>query len=153
MININNAEMKELTKVDGIGKVIALNIVNYRKRNNGFNELKELKNIKGIANKTYKKIMARLTTSDENSNFREIKIEIKPQEFGIENLDEMHLVGEMNNWNPNDKTYSLIEGENGIWTNKFNLKPGTEYKIMYDSTSWEEDKYIGNNEENFKVSY
>jgi DNA uptake protein ComE-like DNA-binding protein len=40
MININNAEMKELTKVDGIGKVIALNIVNYRKRNNGFNELK-----------------------------------------------------------------------------------------------------------------
>jgi competence ComEA-like helix-hairpin-helix protein len=101
MININNAEMKELTKVDGIGKVIALNIVNYRKRNNGFNELKELKNIKGIA----------------------------------------------------DKTYSLIEGENGIWTNKFNLKPGTEYKIMYDSTSWEEDKYIGDNDDNFKVSY
>ncbi|MFN2341616.1 MAG: helix-hairpin-helix domain-containing protein [Halanaerobium sp.] len=153
MININNAEMKELTKVDGIGKVIALNIVNYRKRNNGFNELKELKNIKGIAEKTYKKLMARLTTSDKNSNFRKIKIEIKPQEFGIKNLDEMHLVGEMNNWNPNDKTYSLFEDENGIWTNKFSLKYGTEYKIMYDSTSWEEDKYIGDNEENFKVSY
>ena len=71
----------------------------------------------------------------------------------IENPNEMHLVGEMNNWNPEDKSFSLIEKNDGTWTNRFNLEAGTEYKIMYDSISWEENKYIGDNGHNFKVSY
>lgn len=153
MININSAEVEELTKIDGIGKVTALNIIQYRKRKNGFKELKELKNIKGIAGKTYKKVKARFITSDKNSNSKKIKIEISPQKLGIENPNEMHLVGEMNNWDPEDKSYSLIENKDERWSNKFNLEAGTEYKIMYDSITWEENKYIGNNGYNFKVSY
>lgn len=153
MININNAKVEELTKLTGIGRATALNIVKYRKMENGFNELNELKNIKGIADKTYEKIESKLTLVDENSDFKKIKIEIKPQELGIENPTEMHLVGEMNDWKPEDKTFNLIKDENGVWINEFNLESGTEYKIMYDSTDWEEDKYIGDRGDNFIVSY
>ena len=153
MININRAEVEELTEIDGIGRVTALSIIQYRKRQNGFTELKELKNVRGIADKTYKKIKLSLTISDEKSNIKRFRIEVKPEEIGIENPNEMHLVGEMNNWNPEDKSFSLIEKNDGTWTNRFNLEAGTEYKIMYDSISWEENKYIGDNGHNFKVSY
>lgn len=153
MININSSELEELTEISGIGRVTALNIIQYRNKNNGFDELQELKNIRGIADRTYEKIRSKLTVFDENSNLYELKIEIRPQEIGIENPDEMHLVGEMNNWDPEDKTYNLIESEDGKWTNNFNLEEGTEYKVMYDSTSWEEDRYLGDSGENFKVSY
>ncbi len=152
MININKVELKDLTEVNGIGKVTALNIIQYRKENDGFNNLIELKNINGIAEKTYKKIKPNLTVGENTPNSK-VEITVNPQELGIENPNEIHLVGEMNDWKPEDQTYSLVEDENGIWTNVFNLEDGTEYKIMYDSTAWEEDKYIGDSGNNFIVSY
>jgi len=175
MININKAGIDDFTQIDGIGKGKAANIIKYREDNNGFNSLEELKEVKGIARKIFNNIKSNLTISNEYSEeesdeilFRDdqssdeqsnedqsddekVSISINTQEMGIDSPEEVHLVGEMNNWNPEDKTYSLIEKEDGVWSNEFDLEAGTEYKIMYDSTDWEENKYIGDNGANLVV--
>lgn len=176
MININKAGIDDFTKIDGIGKGKAANIIKYREENNGFDSLEELTEVKGIAEKIFNKIQSDITISDDQlseeqsseeqiieeqntdnesveyeSDEEKVRISINTQELGLDSPGEMHLVGEMNNWNPEDKTYSLIEKENGIWSNEFDLEAGTEYKIMYDSTDWEENKYIGDNGANLIV--
>jgi len=82
---------------------------------------------------------------------KEINIEFNPEEHGIEEPEEVHLVGSMNNWDPNDKSYPLQKGKDGVWRNTFKFKKGTEYKIMYDSESWEEGKHVGHYDSNFIV--
>ena len=151
MIYLNEAEINELTQIDGIGYGKAFNIIKYRKENDGFESLEELKQVKGIAEHTYNMIKSELTLENSQSNEEKTKIAVNIQDFGIENPNEMHLVGEMNNWNPEDKSYNLKEEEKQIWSNTFDLEAGTEYKIMYDSTDWEDGKYIGDNENNFVV--
>lgn len=137
MINLNKASMKDLMKIKGIGKSKAKNIVEYRKKNGFLKEKEELKKVKGIGNSIFKKI------SDKIKIDNKTKVEFKPSNYNLDNLSEVHLVGTMNNWDPSDKNYSLKEVKNDLWTGKFFLEDGDEYKIMYDSNSWEEDKYIG----------
>jgi competence ComEA-like helix-hairpin-helix protein len=151
MIYLNEAEMNDLTQIDGIGYGKAFNIIKYRKENNGFDSLEELKEVKGIADHTYNLIKSELTLGENQSDEEKVKISVNIRELGIEKPAEMHLVGEMNNWNPEDKSYNLIREGKVIWSNTFDLKAGTEYKIMYDSTDWEDGKYIGDNGDNFVV--
>ncbi|MFW5891197.1 MAG: helix-hairpin-helix domain-containing protein [bacterium] len=153
MINLNKAKRDDLIKIDGIGLRKAFNIIQYRKENNGFHNLEELKKVKGIADKIYNSIKSEVTLTENESIIPEEKVEITVniREMAIENPKEIHLVGEMNDWNPEDKSYSLTENKNGIWGGKFDLEAGTEYKIMYDSTKWEADKYIGDNGGNLVV--
>lgn len=47
-ININTATTAELTELEGIGEVIAEDIVRYREENGAFNTVDELLNITGI---------------------------------------------------------------------------------------------------------
>lgn len=54
-ININTATTDELDKLPGIGPVYAERIVEYRNINNNFKSLEEIKNIKGIGEKTFEK--------------------------------------------------------------------------------------------------
>ena len=55
-ININTADAKELTKINGIGIKKANNIIEYRKEHGKFRNIKELVKVKGIGEKTVKKI-------------------------------------------------------------------------------------------------
>jgi len=55
-ININTATLNELTKLDGVGEVIAKRIVNYRKSNGLFKSVSEIKNVVGIGDSLYAKI-------------------------------------------------------------------------------------------------
>jgi competence ComEA-like helix-hairpin-helix protein len=55
-ININNATVKELGFLPGIGEVLAKRIVEYRIKNNGFNTKEEIMNIKGIGKVKFGKI-------------------------------------------------------------------------------------------------
>jgi competence protein ComEA len=151
MIYLNKAEMNDLTEINGIGYGKAFNIIKYRKENNGFESLEELKEVKGIADQTYKMIKSELTLKNSQSDEEKVRITVNTRELDIENPSEIHLVGEMNDWNPEDKSYNLKEDEKGIWSNTFDLEAGIEYKIMYDSTDWADEKYIGDNGANFVV--
>lgn len=55
-INVNSADLKTLQKLPGIGEVKAKAIIEYREKNGGFRTIDELKNVKGIGEKTFEKI-------------------------------------------------------------------------------------------------
>jgi len=56
-IDINKAEIENLSKLPGIGPVKSQAIVDYREKNGEFNSLIELTNIKGIGKKTLAKLL------------------------------------------------------------------------------------------------
>ena len=137
MIEINKASEENLMKIKGIGKSKAENIVEYRKKNGFLKSKEQLKKVKGIGNSIFKKVSDKIRI---NNRF---KVEFKPSNYNLNDLNEVHLVGTMNNWDPADKSYSLERVNDDLWSGEFLLENGDEYKIMYDSISWEEDKYIG----------
>lgn len=80
-----------------------------------------------------------------------VVIEFEPEKHDVFVREEAHLVGDMNDWDPEDKSYPLNYEGDGTWSNVFDLEEGLKYKIMYDSSSWSEDKYVGNGYDNFEV--
>ena len=52
-ININKAYVKELCKLDRIGKTSAQKIIEYREKNGPFENPKDILKVKGIGTKTY----------------------------------------------------------------------------------------------------
>ncbi len=59
-ININAAPESELTRLPGIGKVMAGRIVAYREQNGAFKKPEDLMLVKGIGKKTFKKLADRI---------------------------------------------------------------------------------------------
>lgn len=55
-VNINTADKKMLTQIPGVGPVTADSILKYRKANGKFKSAKDLMNVKGIGEKTLKKM-------------------------------------------------------------------------------------------------
>ncbi len=53
LISINTADVAELTKLDGIGEVLAKRIVDYREKIGGFTSLKQLQSVSGIGSKRF----------------------------------------------------------------------------------------------------
>ncbi|MBF8435513.1 helix-hairpin-helix domain-containing protein [Halanaerobiaceae bacterium Z-7014] len=142
MININTANLKELQNVKGIGQKTAESIIEYRNNNGEFSYLRDLLEINGIGAKTLESIKPQITAG-EGDDIKNTTIEFNPEEYDLDQPEQVHLVGSMNNWDPADKSYPLKKGEGEVWKNTFKLKEGAEYKIMYDSSSWEEDKHVG----------
>ena len=60
-LNINSAAPEELEELDGIGEIIAQNIVNYRESHGKFSSISELKKVEGIGDKTLDKIEPYIT--------------------------------------------------------------------------------------------
>ncbi len=146
MLDINQASKKELTTLKGIGASFAERIINYRQENDGFTSKEEIKEVKGIGTGTYNNLSDQIKVDGEvsvatNNDLKEVIF--NPADYGIAEVNEVHLVGDMNDWNPADKTYQLKKDEAGIWRGEFDLEDGTEVKFMYDSSSWEEDKHVG----------
>ncbi len=150
MININSADLKELQTVKGIGPKTANNIIKKRNNNGEFSTLSDLLEIEGIGAKKLESLKPQITVGEE-IDIKTITIEFDPAEYDLDQPEQVHLVGSVNNWNPADKSYPLKEGPDGIWRNIFRFKKGAEYKIMYDSASWEEDNYVGYYGSNFVV--
>ncbi len=59
-VNINTADAKALTQITGIGPKTAANIVAYRKKHGRFKSVDDLLNVKGIGDKTLKKIRSQI---------------------------------------------------------------------------------------------
>lgn len=60
-INLNNASNSQLDSLPGIGSAYAQRIIDYREANGGFHSIEEIKNIKGIGEKTFEKLKDLIT--------------------------------------------------------------------------------------------
>ena len=78
-IDINTATIPELDRLPGIGPVKAKSIVDYRKRIGGFNNLEQLKDVRGIGDKTFDAIkdsiyIKQTETPSEKQEFKKAPI-------------------------------------------------------------------------------
>ena len=64
LININTADVRELQRLYGIGPYLAENIVSYRESNGRFEDIQDMKRIKGIGEKMFEKIEDLITTGE-----------------------------------------------------------------------------------------
>jgi len=60
-ININSASAEELDTLPGIGPARAADIIAYREENGGFKNIEEIKNIKGIGDKSFEDLKDLIT--------------------------------------------------------------------------------------------
>lgn len=66
-INLNNASQEELESLKGIGSVKARAIIEYRKQNGSFKSADEIKNVKGIGDKTFEAIKDEVTVQGQGT--------------------------------------------------------------------------------------
>lgn len=60
-VNLNTADEKDLTQIPGIGPSKAQTIIKYREENGPFSSVENLKDVKGIGEKTFEKLKDYLT--------------------------------------------------------------------------------------------
>jgi len=60
-VNINQADINQLSTIKGIGSKKAQAIIDYRTKNGNFVDLQDLSKVKGIGSSTVKKMMPYLT--------------------------------------------------------------------------------------------
>ncbi len=63
-ININTADAVVLDKLPGVGPARAADIIAYRESKGGFKSIEEIKNIKGIGDKTFEQMKDLITVGD-----------------------------------------------------------------------------------------
>jgi len=62
-VNLNTASAADLENLPGIGAKMAERILEYRQKNGPFKKIEDLLNVKGIGEKNFLKLKARLTVS------------------------------------------------------------------------------------------
>ncbi|MBO1254124.1 helix-hairpin-helix domain-containing protein [Alteromonas sp. 5E99-2] len=60
-VNINNADVSTLVALPGIGQSKAEAIVQYRQENGSFTQIEELKQVKGIGDKLFAKLLTQIS--------------------------------------------------------------------------------------------
>lgn len=63
-ININTADAAGLDKLPGIGPARAADMISYRESHGGFKTIEEMKNIKGIGDKTFESMKDLITVGE-----------------------------------------------------------------------------------------
>lgn len=61
LVNINEADIKELDSLPGVGEATATKIINHREENGKFKAIEEIKNVNGIGDKKYENIKDMIT--------------------------------------------------------------------------------------------
>lgn len=67
-VNINKADLSELTTLPGIGKSRAEEIISYRNANK-FKSIEDIKNISGIGEKTFEKLKDKISINWKNQGY------------------------------------------------------------------------------------
>jgi competence protein ComEA len=65
-ININTASAEELAQLNGIGRVLAERIIDYRNEHGGFRYTYELMDVKGVGEAKYNAIKEYITVKEES---------------------------------------------------------------------------------------
>lgn len=60
LLNLNEATREELQALNGIGPVLSGRIVDYRRENDGFENVREIRNIFGIGDVTYQELRSQV---------------------------------------------------------------------------------------------
>lgn len=60
-VNINSADLYQLCKLDGVGEVLANNILEYRAKNGPFKSIDAIKKVDGIGEEKFKNIKSKIT--------------------------------------------------------------------------------------------
>ena len=63
-VNINTANLKELSHLKGIGKTKAMAIIEYRKKH-PFTKIEDILKVKGIGKKTFERIKSDICVKDD----------------------------------------------------------------------------------------
>ena len=61
VINLNTATVEQLDSLPGVGAKVAARIIEYRQKNGPFRKIEDLMNVKGIGEKAFLKMKARLS--------------------------------------------------------------------------------------------
>jgi competence protein ComEA len=61
MVNINTASLEELTTLTGVGEAIAQRIIEYREKIGPFTSIEQIKDVKGVGEKTFEKNKDKIT--------------------------------------------------------------------------------------------
>jgi len=64
-VDINQADVAELSKLPGIGEQVAKRIIAYREENGPFEKAEELMNVRGIGEKSFLKLQPHVTLGDK----------------------------------------------------------------------------------------
>jgi competence protein ComEA len=64
-VDINEADVAELSRLPGIGEQVAKRIVAYRKENGPFEKAEELMNVRGIGEKSFLKLQPYLSLGSD----------------------------------------------------------------------------------------
>jgi competence protein ComEA len=63
VVNLNTASAADLENLPGVGAKMAERILEYRQKNGPFKKIEDLMNVKGIGEKNFLKLKARLTVT------------------------------------------------------------------------------------------
>lgn len=83
IINLNTASAKELTQLPGVGKNVAYNIVNHRKRHGYFTHWEELLEVKEFPERALDELKKRATLLPIDG--------VRPEEFGPRRIKAQHV--------------------------------------------------------------
>ncbi len=56
LVNINDATLRELVRLSGIGPVLARRIIDYRNLHGSFQKIEDIKNVKGIGGEKFEQV-------------------------------------------------------------------------------------------------
>ena len=64
-VDINHADVTELSKLPGVGEQVAKRIIAYREENGPFEKAEELMNVRGIGEKSFLKLQPHVTLGSD----------------------------------------------------------------------------------------
>lgn len=128
-ININQASAADLTRLPGVGEVIAFRIVKEREKRGKFSSLAELKEIKGISGRLFEGFRSYATLDGKNDFkvYLDLNSVTKPLLLGLPNMSEGEAQSILN--------YRRLNGKYKATEDLLKV-PGIDRKRLAELSEW-----------------